>query len=321
MKEYDLVVIGGGISGMTSAISALENGCKNVLILEREETYGGVLNQCIHCGFTIEDEKLAGPEVIGKIKDKLDSYGHDYELKLKTTVLDISNNKKVTFINEEDGIKTIKAKAVILATGCRERYTGSVLIPTSKFTGVFTIGNAHKIINLDGVLPGKNPVIIANSKWALILAIRTELEGGKVEALVVNTESGYKISDEDRKIIDGFDIKVIEKARLLEVAGGRRVNSVKVLDLETLEEKSFNCDSLFLSVGYYPELGMIEMLDIKRKAGKKEIVVEDYKTSIEWMFACGNLIYGDDCEKEKKLGGYVAGLKAYEYLQSLQQAK
>lgn len=316
MKEYDLVIIGGGISGMTSAISALENGCKNVLILEREETYGGVLNQCIHCGFTIEDEKLAGPEVIGMVKDKLDSY--EYELKLKTTVLDVSNNKKITFINEQDGIKTIKAKAIVLATGCRERYTGSVLIPTSKFTGVFTIGNAHRIINLDGVLPGKNPVIIANSKWALILAVRTELEGGKVEALVVNNESGYKISDEDRKIIEGLNIKVIEKAKLLEVAGGRRVNSVKVLDLETLEEKSFSCDSLFLSVGYYPEVSMIEKLDIERKNGDKALEVKDYRTSVEWIFACGNLIHGDDCEEEKKLGGYIAGLKASEYLQSLQ---
>ncbi|MGL4876306.1 MAG: NAD(P)/FAD-dependent oxidoreductase [Clostridium sp.] len=317
MKEYDLVIIGAGISGMTAAISALENGCKSVLILEREETYGGVLNQCIHCGFLVEDEKLAGPEVIGKIKDKLDNY--EYELKLKTTVLDVLNNKKITFINENDGIKTIKAKVIVLATGCRERYTGSVLIPTSKFTGVFTIGNAHKIINLDGVLPGKNPVIIANSKWALILAVRTELEGGKVEVLVVNSESGYKISDEDRKIIEGLNIKVIEKANLLEVAGGRRVNSVKVLDLTTLEEKSFSCDSLYLSVGYYPEVSMLQKLNIDRKNGNKELEVKEHKTSIEWIFACGNLIYGDDCEKEKKLGGYIAGSKAYEYLQSLQQ--
>ncbi|MGL5414169.1 MAG: NAD(P)/FAD-dependent oxidoreductase [Clostridium sp.] len=318
MKEYDLVIIGGGVSGMTAAISALENGCKDVLILEREETYGGVLNQCIHCGFSIEDEKLTGPEVIGKIKDRLDNY--ECELKLKTTVLDISNNKKITFINEEDGIKTVRAKAVVLATGCRERYTGSVLIPTSKFTGVFTIGNAHKIINLDGVLPGKNPVIIANSKWALILAVRIELEGGKVEALVVNSESGYKISEEDRKIIDGLNINVIEKARLLEVAGGRRVNSVKILDLITLEEKSFSCDSLFLSVGYYPELSMVEKIDIKKMDDEKKLKVENYRTSIEWIFACGNLIYGDDCEKEKKLGGYMGGLKACEYLQSLKES-
>lgn len=315
MKEYDLVIIGAGISGMTAAIGALNAGVSDVLILEREEIYGGVLNQCIHCGFMLNDKKVTGPEIIGFVSDRLEDYR--YTLKLKTTVLEVSEEKVITYISEEDGINSVKTKALLVATGCRERYTGSVLIPTSKFTGVFTIGNAHNIINLDGALPGKNPVIIANTKWALILARRIELEGGKVEALIVNAESGYKITDEDREIIEGFNINVIESGKLIEVAGGKRVDSIKAIDLETFEEKAFDCDSLFLSVGYYPEIGMLEKVDIEMVEGEKALRVEEYNTSIDWIFACGNVILGNEYREVRKFGGYKAGLEVHEYLESL----
>ncbi|WP_297630126.1 FAD-dependent oxidoreductase [uncultured Clostridium sp.] len=315
MKEYDLVIIGAGISGMTAAIGALSAGISNVLILEREEIYGGVLNQCIHCGFTINEEKVTGPEVIGFISDKLAEY--QYELKLKTTVLEASEEKIVTYINEEDGINSVKTKSLIVSTGCRERYTGSVLIPTSKFTGVFTIGNAHNIINLDGALPGKYPVIIANNKWALILARRIELEGGEVVALIVNAESKYKISDEDREIIEGIDMPVIERGKLTEVAGGKRVSNIKVIDLDSFEEKVFDCDSLLLSVGYYPEISMLEQIDIELLKDEKALKVDGVRTSKEWIFACGNVIPGNEYKESRKLGGYGAGLQAAEYLESL----
>lgn len=315
MKEYDLIIVGAGISGMKAALKALESGIEKVLILEREEDYGGVLNQCIHCGFSLNGEMLTGPEVVEHIKEKLDNY--DYEMKLKSTVLDVAKNKKVTYINEEDGVSIVKTKALVIATGCRERYTGSVLIPTSKFTGVFTIGNAHKIINIDGILPGKNPVIIANSKWALILARRVELEGGNVRALIINEDSGYKVTEEDREIIDGFNINLIENSKLIEVAGRKRVDSVKVIDLETFEETEFECDSLFLSVGYYPEIGMLEKLDIKMDRINKALRVDNFRTSMDWIFACGNVIYGNRCVDTKEIEGELAGVEAFRYIESL----
>lgn len=318
MKEYDLIIVGAGISGMNAALKALESGIEKVLILEREENYGGILNQCIHCGFSLNGEMITGPEVVENIKEQLDKY--NYEMKLKSTVLEVAKNKKVTYINEQDGISIVKTKALIIATGCRERYTGSVLIPTSKFTGVFTIGNAHRIITIDGILPGKNPVIIANSKWALILARRVELEGGNVKALIVNPDSGYKISDEDRQIIEGFDINLLENSKLIEVAGRKRVDSVKVIDLKTFEEKEFECDSLFLSVGYYPEIGMLEKLDIEMDKVNKSLKVNNYRTSIEWIFACGNVIYGTRCVEVKEIEGKLAGTEAHKYLESLKKA-
>ena len=155
-------------------------------------------------------------------------------------------------------MRDVKAKAIILATGCRERYTGNVLTPTNKFTGIFTIGNAHRFINLEGVLPGKNPVIIANNKWALILARRLEIEGGKVAALIINEESGFKLTDKNKDILEGFDINILENIKLLDIDGNKRINKVKLLDKKTEEIKEITCDSLFLSVGYYPELGMVK---------------------------------------------------------------
>ncbi|MDQ0148863.1 NAD(P)/FAD-dependent oxidoreductase [Eubacterium multiforme] len=314
MKKYDLVVVGGGISGMTATLAALENGIKSVLLIDREETFGGILNQCIHNGFGksyLEDE-VTGPEFVELIRIKLSKY--DFDKKKKTTVLNISEDRVITYVNEKDGMRDIKAKAVILATGCRERYTGNVLAPTSKFTGIFTIGNAHRFINLEGLLPGKNPVIVANSKWAIILARRVEIEGGKVASLIINKNSGFVLTKEEREIIEDFNINLLENAKLLEIEGNKRINKVKVLDKNTDEIKEINCDSLFLSVGYYPELGVVKKLNLEIDKSLKTPKVNNYKTSKEWLFACGNVIHGKKCIDMDDINGYDAGFIASQYI-------
>lgn len=319
MKKYDLVVIGGGIAGMTATLSALQNGIKNILLIEREDEFGGILNQCIHNGFGksyLEDE-VTGPEFVEFIKIKLSKY--EFDKKKKTSVLNVSNEKIVTYVNEKDGVRDVKAKAIILATGCRERYTGNVLTPTSRFTGVFTIGNAHRFINLEGILPGKNPVIIANNKWALILARRLEIEGGKVAALIINEDSNFKFTDKNKEILEGFDMNILENTKLLDVDGNIRINKVKVLNKKTDEIKEIQCDSLFLSVGYYPELGTVKELNLKINEDTITPIVDNYETSKQGVFACGNIIYGRKCIEMEDINGFDAGLVASNYIHKISE--
>ena len=144
---YDIVVIGGGISGMTALLAPLENNINNILIIERESSLGGVLNQCIsnRYGKKIIGTDVTGPELVAIVESLIKK--HNIEIKLNTEVLNITDNKEIRYVNPEEGVQVIKAKSIILATGCREKFTGSIPIALNRFAGVYTIGNTQKIVN------------------------------------------------------------------------------------------------------------------------------------------------------------------------------
>lgn len=313
MKQYDLVIIGGGISGISAAVSALEEGTKDILIIEREESVGGVLNQCIHVGFGKEyfEEEVTGPEYINYFEEKV--RGENVEILTDSEVLDIDLNKVITFVNPKLGVQVVSAKCILLATGCRERYVGSINIATHKYTGVFTIGNAHRIVNLEGYLPGKDVVITANSKWGFILARRIVIEGGRVRGIVVDTEKEVYIKDEDYSILDGFNIPVYFGYKVLDINGSGRIEEVKLLKHDTKEVVVLNCDSLLLSVAYLSESKLASDLGVVVNENRTPIV-DDFSTNIPGVFACGALILGNKILETKNVNGYEAGKRCVKYL-------
>lgn len=277
---YDVIIIGGGASGLQAGIQALKKGYKNTLILEREDYLGGNLNLFIHSGF----DKLTGPELATKLIREFKSLGGEY--KVKTNVLNVGKEKQVTYVNPDEKIVTISSKKIIIASGIRERFTGNIIIPIHKYSGIFTIAAAHKMINFKGYLPGKNVVISGRNRWSLFLARRLFIEGANIKAFLIDEHAEMNISNEDLKIIEGFNIPIIKNCTICELSGGDRIEEVTVYNRESKEEKIISCDSLIISVGYYPSIDFIKDDEI--------IIGKEYKTNSEGIYVCGTARLGEE---------------------------
>ena len=319
-EQYGVVIIGGGPAGLAAGIKAYDSGEKSVLIIERDEKLGGILNQCIHNGFGLTrfKESLTGPEYADRFITEAKK--RNIKIYTGTTVLSLTNKKIVTAINKEKGVFQVSAKAIILAMGCRERSRGALNIPGSRPAGVFSAGAAQKFVNIKGYLPGKNVVILGSGDIGLIMARRMTLEGAKVKAVceIMPYSSGLK-----RNIVqclDDFGIPLYLNHTITKIEGKERVSGVIVSAVDENKkpikgtEIHFDCDTVLFSVGLIPENELSKEAGVELSPRTKGAVVDQTReTSVSGIFACGNVLQVHDLVDFVSEESEIAGKYAAEY--------
>ena len=324
----DLVIIGGGPAGMSAAIAAYEQGIKDILILERDDSLGGILKQCIHNGFGLHKfkEELTGPEYAWKYEEKVRELNIPF--KLNTMVLDITPNKVITATNSEDGIFTIEAKAIILAMGCRERSKGALNIPGSRPSGIFSAGTAQKFVNIDGYMPGKEVVILGSGDIGLIMARRMTLEGAKVKAVCELMPYSGGLARNIEQCLNDFNIPLKLSHTVVEIHGDKRLTGVTIAKVDSNrkpipETKEYiACDTLLLSVGLIPENELSKSANISlSNITNGAYVDQDRQTSVEGIFACGNVLHVHDLVDFVSEEAEIAGISAANYIKGINEPK
>ena len=309
MKNYDLVIVGGGPAGLAAAVSARDHGIESILIIERDKELGGILNQCIHNGFGLHTfkEELTGPEYASRFIEQVAERGIEY--KLNTMVMDIAADapsgnvitKKVTAMNREDGMFEIHAKAVILAMGCRERSRGALNIPGYRPAGIFSAGTAQRLVNMEGYMPGREVVILGSGDIGLIMARRMTLEGAKVKVVAELMPYSGGLKRNIVQCLDDFNIPLYLSTTVVEIHGQEHLTGVTLAQVDDKRlpipgtERYIPCDTLLLSVGLLPEN------ELTRQAGAAldavtggPVVDETLATSLPGVFACGNVLHVHD---------------------------
>ncbi len=328
MLAYDIVVIGGGPAGLAAAIEAKKNGVDSILVIERDRELGGILQQCIHNGFGLHifKEELTGPEYAEKFIVELQKLGIEY--KLDTMVLNIREDRLVNAINTEDGFMIIKARAIVLAMGCRERTRGAINISGTRPAGVFTAGTAQRFVNMEGYMVGKKVVILGSGDIGLIMARRMTLEGAKVLAVAELMPFSGGLTRNIVQCLDDYDIPLLLSHTVIEIKGKDRVEGVVIAKVDENKrpikgtEKYYECDTLLLSVGLIPENEISENVGIKMDPiTSGPVVNEAMETSIEGIFACGNVVHVHDLVDFVTEESRRAGKNAAKYIKNQIQSE
>ncbi len=320
MNEIDVVIVGGGPAGLAAALGAKEAGAKDILIIERDQELGGILNQCIHNGFGLHTfkEELTGPEYAYRFVEQVKQEGIAY--KLNTMVMDITENKVIVGMNKDEGMFELKAKSIILAMGCRERARGALNIPGFRPAGIFSAGTAQRLVNMEGFLPGKRVVILGSGDIGLIMARRMTLEGAKVLAVAEVMPFSGGLKRNIAQCLDDFGIPLLLEHTIIDIQGKDRVTGITLAKVDENRrpikgsETHYDCDTVLLSVGLVPENELTRGMGIEMSGVTSGPVVnESLETSIPGVFACGNVLHVHDLVDFVSQEARIAGKQATVY--------
>ena len=323
MENRDLVIIGGGSAGMAAAVAAYDKGIRDILILERTEFLGGILNQCIHNGFGLHEfkEELTGPEFLTRFVNQVKERGIEYEL--EANVLSLTNDKVVTYLSKK-GKRSIKAKAVINAAGCYERNAGAIGIPGTRPAGVITAGQAQLYLNEFGYMVGKKVFILGSGDIGLIMARRMTLEGAKVLGVAEIMPYSNGLNRNIQQCLKDFDIPLYLSHTVSKVIGKEHLEAIEISKVDERmrpipgTEMRFDVDTLLLSIGLIPNNSILDQAGAIGSSTRGSKVNQNMETSIPGVFSCGNVLHVHDLVDYVVEEGRQAGVAAAAYLQGQQ---
>ena len=325
MIQHDIVIIGGGPAGLAAAAAAKKSGAEDILILERDSVLGGILNQCIHNGFGLHTfkEELTGPEYAARYEEEVKKLEIPY--RLNSMVLDINKDKEITVVSRSEGLELIKATAIILAMGCRERPRGALNIPGYRPAGIYSAGTAQRLVNMEGYMPGREVVILGSGDIGLIMARRMTLEGAKVKVVAELMPYSGGLKRNIVQCLNDYDIPLKLSHTVVDIKGKERVEGITLAEVDGKgkpvpgTEEEYTCDTLLLSCGLIPENEISRGMGVDMNpvtSGPK--VNESLETNIEGVFACGNVLHVHDLVDFVSEEAKTAGRNAAEYVKSLQ---